>query len=69
MKFHVGDHVQLADGLTGWLSNVKPSIDGYELTVTWDDGRTFCWSGHLWELPGNIVRIGKHEFSAKEKKQ
>lgn len=69
MKFHVGDQVRLADGLIGRLSSVKSSIDGYELTITWDDGRVFCWVGHLLELPGNIVRIGKYEFNSKEDKQ
>ena len=66
MKFHVGDYVRLADGLTGWLSSVKPSIDGYELTITWDDGKTFSWSGGIQELPGNIVRIGQYAFNSKE---
>lgn len=65
MKLRVGDYVQLTDGKTGWLSRVKPSIDGYELTITWDDGKTFSWSGCIRELPGNIVRIGQHVFNSK----
>lgn len=71
-EFHVGDYVILNNGQerrTGYVKKYKGPVfsNDYCFVFQWDDGTQFEWSGHIEELPHNIVRIGQYDFTKKGK--
>lgn len=70
-EFHVGDYVVLNNGQerrTGYVKEYKGPVfsNDYCFVFQWDDGTQFGWSGHIEELPHNIVRIGQYDFTKKD---
>lgn len=70
-EFHVGDYVILNNGQerrTGYVKKYKGPVfsNDYCFVFQWDDGTQLGWSGHIEELPHNIVRIGQYDFTKKD---
>lgn len=70
-EFHVGDIILLdkRDATEiGWLQEFqKISRNEYAFVFHWIDGRIRSWAGKISELPENFVRIGKYDFTKKNK--
>ena len=68
-EFHVGDYVETRDRKVGYIYYFRPNVlvfktqDGEQYEISTD---VLDWSGH----PENVFkRIGKYDFTKKEKKK
>lgn len=71
-EFHVGDYVVYFGShktYKGYVSEYTKSVlsDHHYFTFQWDNGSQTGWNGYIEELPHNFVRIGKYDFTKKDK--
>ncbi len=69
-EFHVGDYVEAAGGLVGYVTKVQPIDEGlYGFSVKYKDRNEHEYNLYYGELQRFFVRIGSYDFTKKEKKK
>lgn len=65
-EFHVGNYVEMSPNSIGWLNGFYKQANVYTFFFHWKNGSATSWQGRMDELPGNIIRIGKYDFTKPE---
>lgn len=65
-EFCAGDYIRMGD-LSGYLTSCGYILGEYRLTFMLDDGEERGWRGQISELPSNITRIGRYQFTSENK--
>ena len=69
-EFHVGDYVKTRAGFIGYIDNISDlENDDIAVSVCYNDGASGIFKVNDLNIRNNFLRIGKYDFTKKEKKK